>query len=322
MRHVSILVPEAAATVSSVTLTYEVFQKTNAIASKKGSKPPFNVQLVGVKKSVTQVGCFSVRPEITTKELLSTDLIIIPAVNGLTSLALKENKPVLDWVMTQYHRGAEVASLCTGAFLLASTGLLTGKQCSTHWEVVNEFRNMFPKVYLVEDQIITDEIGLYTSGGALSSMNLLLYLIEKYHNRETAIHVAKSFAIDFDRNAQSPYMIFTGQRKHQDHEIKKAQALMENHVGEKMVVDKIATMVSIDRRNFDRRFKKATSLTPHAYWQRVKMEAAKKSFEVTRKHVNEVMYEVGYTDVKAFRAVFKKTTGLSPLEYKSKYNKK
>jgi len=116
-------------------------------------------------------------------------------------------------------------------------------------------------------------------------------------------------------------MIFNAQVKHNDEPVKKAQEFIEKNFEEKITVAQLAAMVSIGRRNFERRFKKATSNTVVEYMQRVKIEAAKKNFETSRKNVNEVMYDVGYSDIKAFRTIFRKVTGLSPVEYRNKYNR-
>jgi transcriptional regulator GlxA family with amidase domain len=234
---------------------------------------------------------------------------------------VKENKLVIDWIEKQYKHGAEIASICTGAFLLASSGLLEGKICSTHWAVANDFRNMFPDVNLQTDKLITDENGIYTNGGAYSFLNLVIYLIEKYYDRQTAIFCSKVFQIEMDRQSQSAFIIFRGQKLHGDEVVKKAQSYMESNLDEKISVERLSSKFNVGRRNFDRRFIKATGNTPVEYAQRVKIEAAKKSFETTRKTINEVMYEVGYSDVKAFREVFRKITGMSPLEYRGKYNK-
>ncbi len=223
--------------------------------------------------------------------------------------------------MKQYRQGAEVASLCIGAFLLASTGLLNGKKCSTHWKYANLFRSMFPEVNLVDDKIITEEQGLYSSGGANSYWNLLLYLLEKYTDREIAIIASKVFAVEIDRSSQSAFIMFNGQKAHEDEPVKKAQEFIENNIADRISVEELALKFAIGKRNFERRFKKATNNTPVEYMQRVKIEAAKKRLESGRKNVNEVMYDVGYTDTKAFRTVFKKITGLSPIDYRNKYNK-
>src|SRR5690606_13535441 len=163
--------------------------------------------------------------------------------------------------------------------------------------------------------------GIYTSGGAYSYLNLLLYLIEKYAGREMAIMISKTFMIDINKNSQSPFIIFQGQKKHEDDVIIKMQEYIEENYQDRMTIDGLASMFAVSRRSLERRFKKATSNTVVEYIQRVKIEAAKKSLETSRKNVNEVMFDVGYTDTKAFRNTFKKITNLSPIAYKNKYNK-
>jgi transcriptional regulator GlxA family with amidase domain len=234
---------------------------------------------------------------------------------------LTDNSEFIPWIKEQHKQGAEVASLCVGAFLLASTGLIDGKSCATHWLAANDFRKMFPEVNLVEDKIITDENGIYSSGGAFSYLNLILYLVEKYAGRDVALFCSKAFQIDYERRSQSHFTIFRGQKDHEDDVIKQAQQYIEAKFHEKITVDELASIFSIGRRNLERRFKKATSNTVVEYIQRVKIEAAKMSLESSRENVNEVMYNVGYTDPKAFRITFKKITGLSPLQYRNKYNR-
>src|SRR5438477_4484929 len=124
-----------------------------------------------------------------------------------------------------------------------------------------------------------------------------------------------------DRSSQSAFIIFKGQKLHDDEMVQKAQAYIESKPHEKISVEYLSSRFAVGRRNFDRRFIKATGNTPVEYSQRVKVESAKKAFETTRKTISEVMYEVGYSDNKAFREVFRKITGMPPLEYRSKYNK-
>jgi transcriptional regulator GlxA family with amidase domain len=250
-----------------------------------------------------------------------TDLIFIPAFNGEMSNALEANKDFIPWIVEQYEQGAEIASLCVGAFLLAKTGLLNGRKCSTHWRAADEFKSMFPEIELVTDEIITEEKGIYTSGGATSYWNLLIYLIEKYTDRETAILTAKVFAIDIERSSQSQFIMFKGQSAHADESVRKVQEFIENNFQEKITIDQLSNIFAVSRRSLERRFKKATHNTVTEYIQRVKMEAAKKSFETSRKNIYEVMFDVGYSDSKSFRGIFKKITGMTPFDYKSKYNK-
>jgi len=322
MKNLCIVVPESNSNAGSIVLAYEVFSKANEYHVNTGQKAVFKIQLVGcAEKTSLYQGRFIINPDVNLTDNPRADLIIIPTLDEHLTQTLQNSSALIDWVTRQYKLGAEVASLCTGAFLLAAAGILNGKQCSTHWAAAGAFRQMFPDLDLQPQKIITDEQGVYTTGGALSSMNLVLYLVEKYYSRETAIFCAKLFEVDLGRNSQSPFMIFTGQKSHDDDEIKKAQDYMENNLKEKINIENLASSLAIDRRNFDRRFKKATANTPAEYMQRIKIEAAKKSLETTRKNLNEVMFDVGYTDSRAFREVFKKITGLSPMEYRNKYNK-
>ena len=321
MKHVTILVPETAV-IEAVADPHYMCKAVNQFLMASGKEPLFNVQLVAVNKEVKlENSLFTVHIDQQLKDVKQTDLVFIPALSGDMQKALQLNETLVPWLVQQYHNGAELASLCIGAFLLAKTGLLNGKKCSTHWNSANEFRQMFPEVELVDGSIITEENGIYSSGGANSYWNLLLYLVEKYTDRDTAILASKYFAVDIDRESQNAFMLFQGQKNHEDAEILLAQAFIEANYTDKMSVDELADKFAIGRRSFERRFKKATNNTVVEYIQRVKIEAAKRHFESSRKNINEVMYDVGYTDTKAFRTVFKKVTGLTPIEYRNKYNK-
>lgn len=321
MKTISIIVPETAILAGVADPRY-LFTTVNDHFRNPGNAPSFKIQLVGLTKEVTlNNGAFTIHTDALIQEVVKTDLIIIPPLSGNMTAAIKLNKDFIPWITHHYKEGAEVASLCIGTFLLASTGLLKGKKCSTHWAYANEFRNMFPDVDLVDGRIISEDNGIYSSGGATSYWNLLLYLIERYTNREITIFAAKYFALEIDRISQSPFIIFKGQREHDDEIIKQVQNHIEENCHDKIPVDHLAEKYNIGRRSLERRFKKATNNTLIEYIQRVKIETAKKQLEIGRKTVNEVMYGTGYTDTKAFRDVFKKVTGMSPLDYRNKYNK-
>ena len=323
MKHLTILVPDGEGNnLSSIVGAYKIFTRANVYWKETGRKELFTIQLAGISKEVDFYdGLFTVKPHAHISAISKTNLVIIPSLNHNYEKAVEGNKSLIDWIEQQYKNGAEIASICTGAFLLASSGLLDGKSCSTHWSAAGDFKLMFPNVNLKTDKLITDEKGIYTNGGAYSFLNLIIYLIEKYYDRQTAIFCSKVFQIEIDRNSQSPFSIFSGQKIHEDEVVQKAQAYIESNLDEKISVEYLSSKFAVGRRNFDRRFIKATGNTPVEYSQRVKIESAKKTLENSRKTINEVMYEVGYSDVKAFREVFRKITGLSPLEYKGRYNK-
>ncbi|MCW3093651.1 MAG: helix-turn-helix-domain containing protein AraC type [Ferruginibacter sp.] len=322
MKHLTIIVPEGQNNLSSIVGTYKLFTRANEYWKETGREELFTIQLAGISETVEfYEGLFTVKPHTNIAAIRTTDLIIIPSLNHNYQRAVNENKLLIDWIEKQYKDGAEIASICTGAFILASSGLLDGRSCSTHWAVADSFKTMFPKVNLQTDKLITDENGIYTNGGAYSFLNLLIYLVEKYYDRQTAIFCSKVFEIEMDRQSQSAFTIFTGQKLHGDEMVKEAQAYIESKLHEKISVEHLSSRFAVGRRNFDRRFIKATGNTPVEYAQRVKIESAKKAFETSRKTINEVMYDVGYSDVKAFREVFRKITGISPLEYRGRYNK-
>jgi transcriptional regulator GlxA family with amidase domain len=322
MKHLTIIVPDGENNLSSIVGAYKIFTRANAHWKTTGKKELFKIELAGISKKVEFYdGLFTVKPHVNISSIKKTNLIIIPSLNHNYQKAVKENKLLIDWIAKQYKGDTEIASICTGAFMLASSGLLDGKSCSTHWAAADNFRSMFPNINLQPDKLITDENGIYTNGGAYSFLNLMIYLVEKYYDRPTAIFCSKVFQIEIDRQSQSAFTIFTGQKLHGDDVVKKAQAYIESNLQEKISIEHLSSRFSVGRRNFDRRFIKATGNTPVEYSQRVKIESAKKAFETSRKTINEVMYDVGYSDVKAFREVFRKITGMSPLEYRGRYNK-
>jgi transcriptional regulator GlxA family with amidase domain len=323
MKHLTIVVPDGDGNnLSSIVGAYKIFTRANAYWKQAGRNELFAIDLAGISNKVDFYnGLFTVTPNKQISDIAHTDLIIIPSLNHNYEKSVKANGQLIEWIEQQYKNGAEIASICTGAFLLASSGLLDGRTCSTHWAAANTFRTLFPKVDLQADRLITDENGIYTNGGAYSFLNLVIYLVEKYFDRQTAIYCSKVFQIEMDRQSQSAFTIFTGQKQHGDEMVKEAQAYIETNMQEKISVEHLSARFAVGRRNFDRRFIKATGNTPVEYLQRVKIESAKKALETSRKTINEVMYDVGYSDVKAFREVFRKVTGMSPLEYRRRYNK-
>lgn len=320
MKTISILVPNNVM-LSAIVDARNVFTRVNQSLVESGKPPMFDIVLVGSAKEVNlNDSLFTIRPDRLLDEVQNSDLVIIPSLTGSMVIATQLNTEFGSWIAKQYKSGAEVASMCTGAFLLAFSGLLKGKQCTTHWQYANEFIYFYPAVKLVDEKMVTDQNGLYSSGGNNAYWNLLLHLVEKYTGREMAISMAKVFLVDIDKNRQSPFIIFNGLKDHEDELIKGAQTFIEKNYAEKLTVDQIADQFTVTRRTFERRFKKATRNTVTTYIQRVKIEAAKQQLEIGRKSISEIMMEVGYADVQAFRGIFKRITGMTPVDYRNKFN--
>lgn len=319
MKHVSILALHDA-TMTSIDSAYQLFNRVNDFSHYQQKPSYYTVDIAAVEKSTElNHGLYTIKASKTLADIRKTDVIVIPLLCGDFPKAIKANEPYCDWVMEQYRQGAEIVCLCVGSFFLASTGLLNNKRCAIHWAAKNEFGAMFPGIHLVEDSIITDEDGIYTSAGGYSYLNLLLYIIEKHQGREMSIIASKMFEIDVDRKSQNPFTIFIGQKRHGDSQVLQAQAYIEAHSTETFTVDQLCSILGLGRRTFERRFKKCTGNAVNEYIQRVKVEFVKKQLETGTKTINELIYEVGYNNIDAFRKVFKRFTSLSPREYKKRY---
>lgn len=319
MKKVTVLLTPRAI-IGAIGNIHYMFGLVNEFLKQSGKYTLFELSLVGTTKDVKlDEGLFTIKADALLSEVKETDLIIIPPLSGDMEGAIRENKEYVLWIREQYEKGAEVASLCLGAFLLAESGLLNGEECSTHWKGVNEFRRMFPGVKMVDQHITTDNKGLYTSGGANSYWNLLMYLIQKYTSREIAIQASKYFEVEMDRRHQTQFLIFEGNKQHEDEVIKGIQKYIENNYREKLNISDLAESVNLAKKTFQRRFKNATHYTILEYIQKVRIEVAKKHLESDLPNVNEAMYESGYLDPKAFRDLFKKNTGMTPMEYKHRF---
>lgn len=321
MKRISLLVYEDAV-LSALSSPLDILVGTNQFFEASGRPPAFEVELVSEKLKNIQLR----RPaqficHKTLAEAPETDLIIAPAFTGEPETVLEKNRALVDWIRAMHQGGTEVASLCYGSYFLAEAGLLTGKSCTSHWRTVDDMQRRYPEAKVMPDAVITDQEGVYTSGGAFSSLNLLLYLVEKFCGRAVCIHISKRFSIDMDRVSQAHFAVFQGQRDHEDEEILKAQTYIEQHYDDQISIEDVAERTNMSRRNFVRRFKKATHNTPLEYLQRVKVEAAKKVLERGGQNISSLMYDVGYRDAKTFRKVFKRFTGLTPQDYRSKYSR-
>lgn len=325
MKHLSIIIPKGDLILDTIVGTLNLFRMANSYSKRigKSSTDVYAIDLVAMDdEPIICHRFFEVKPTKTIEEIDKTDLIIITSITGDLEKAIKKNTSIINWIKKRRIKdGAKIVSLCRSAFILAETGLLNGKSCATHWAVHQKFAEKYDKVELLPEKIISEDNGIYSSGGAYSFLNMIIYLIEKFYGREVAIWCSKMGEIDFDRVNQNQFIIFSGQKEHADEVIKNAQIYIEENFEEKLSVEGLAKKFAVSGRNFIRRFKKATQNTPFEYIQRVKVEVAKKSFETSTLNINEVMYQVGYNDEKAFRKTFKKYTGLSPFEYRKKFNR-
>ncbi len=291
-------------------------QRTGA----RAGEPFFRVRLVSAgSSSIKSAYGYSVTCHETIDSVQAADLVIIPAFDGDVLEKLERNRAFIPWVRGMFDSGADVASICTGAFLLAETGLLDGKSATTHWLAHDLFARRYPRITLKPDAIVVDHGRVCTSGGATSFLTLTVYLVEKYCGGETARATAKVFLIDINKGPQTAYAIFSAQKNHADRPILEAQDTIEREASNGLTVEKLAGQAAMSRRNFIRRFKTATGNTPSEYIQRVRVECAKHALEASTDGVDDIASRTGYEDPGSFRKVFKRFTGVTPSEYRRRY---
>ncbi len=286
----------------------------------EASEPLFEVKIVSVDGG--PVNCLNrllINPHAALENETDADLILISSILDIDK-TLKYESAAIPWLKAQYQQGTALASVCTGAFVLAETGLLNGKTATTHWGYVDEFKQRYPQVDLKPERLITDEGDLYCSGASNACLDLSMYLIEQYCGHDVAVQCAKGFLLDLGRFSQAPYSsILNFQKRHADEAILRAQNWIETHSEVGFSIGELAEKHHMSRRTFERRFKSATGDTPLLYLQRVRIEAAKKLLEANTQTFDEISYAVGYSESNFFRKVFKKHTNLTPNEYRAKF---
>lgn len=301
----------------SVAAILDVFETVNRFYKEENSAPFFDISLLYLGEEPKSYLEYKVEKAGENH----FDLVLIPAFRqDSISEALPINRQWIPWLQKQYIDGASLASFCTGAFLLAMTGLLDGKPATTHINAEKAFAAAFPEVNIQADAVVTEDSRIYTSGGATNSFHLMMRLIETFCNRKMAVKTAKIFSIDLDRKQQSYFGSFSPSEDHGDDLVKQTQLEIKRNFKEATTIEELITDVPASRRNLVRRFKSVTGITPIEYLQKIRIEAAKQLLEQSRQSVMEVMLESGYNDLKSFRALFKKNVGMTPTAYREKFN--
>ena len=301
----------------------DVFYQTGLLWNQIQGLPPtpyFDVEIVSIDGN--PVRCLNnvlIHPHRSIEEVSETDIIFIPSITNVEK-TIKYSQPILSWLVDHYQRGASIASVCSGTFFLAETGLLDGKTATIHWGSVDRFRQMYPKVNLKPERLITDEGDLFCAGALAAAIDLPVYLTEKYFGHDVAIQSSKALVHDMNRSSQTPYTVFQFQKEHTDEAIKVSQQWIEENYTQGFDFDEVSKKLGMSRRTFERRFKKATGDTPLAYLQRTRVEAAKRMLERNNGTFDEICYQLGYENSSHFRELFKKHTRLLPTEYQKKFS--
>lgn len=302
----------------------DLLRKSSALAATlpmMRSVPDVDVSLVSAAKTREVIGIGGIRVvcDATIAQAGQADLVLLPALDPDVLAHLEMNRAAVPWLRRAYLAGADVASACTGAFLVAEAGLLDGKSATTHWAFQDLFQKRYPRVRLQPQAIVVDQGRVVTAGGATSFLSLALYLVERIFGAEVARAASKMFLMDVNKSPQGAYAMFNTQKTHGDEAILRAQDILERDLGSNPSVSGLARRVAMSTRNFVRRFHQATGNSPRDYIQRLRIEVAKRALESNGQPLSEIAGGVGYHDVVAFRRLFRRWTGLSPSDYRARY---
>lgn len=301
----------------------EVFRSAGVIWNViEGTEPQprFRVRTASTHgRAVSCDGPLRIAPDCALSDVRRTDLVIVPATGLDFDELLTRHGEVVPWLRRRRRQGTAVAGVCTGVALLAEAGLLDGKPATTHWAVVDEYRRRYPAVEWRPELFIAEADGIYTGGGMYASLDLSLYLVERYAGHEVAVQCGKTLLIDTPRTWQSGFAAPPSRPVHGDEQVAAVEEWLHENLHRPLSLDDVARRAGMSRRNFARRFKAATGDAPLAYLHKLRVEQAKHVLEQDRRTIQEVAEAVGYEDVTHFRSLFRRYTGITPSSYRSRF---
>jgi len=245
-------------------------------------------------------------------QIIAPPSIIMPA-------DMKPMPTAAAWMVQQHAAGATVCSVCAGAFVLAETGLVDGRRVTTHWAFADELAERYPKVELAAERLVIDDGDIITAGGILAWTDLGLTLVERLMGLGVMLATARFLLVDPPRRDQSLYRTFIPKFDHGDAGVLAVQHHIHADVSGAHDVPALAARAGLTERTFLRRFSKATGLRPTEYVQQVRVMKARDALETTNHSVDQIAWDVGYSDVTAFRRVFQRFTSLSPSSYRWRF---
>lgn len=291
----------------------------------KGTEPHprFRVTVASIDgKSVMSPYGVRLSPQEAMLDVEHTDLIIVPASGLELDADLNRHVAMLPWLREWHAKGTYVASICSGAAYLAEAGLLDDRQATTHWALTEMYERRYPQVRWRTDMLITEDERVLCSGGVYGSIDLSLYLVEKFCDHELALQCAKALLVSMPRMHQSGYAVLPISRPHADEVIQAAEAYIMQHFASDLSIEVLAERACMSPRTFMRRFKAATGQTSGNYLQTLRITIAKEMLEDGGRSVQAVSSAVGYDDIGFFRSLFKRFTGMTPGEYRTRFARK
>lgn len=253
-------------------------------------------------------------------DVMDADVFIVPTIGREIIQTLEANTALITYLKNIPTPQKSIAANCTGNFFLAEAGLLDGKTATTHWGYAEFFSHRYPLVHLNRNLLISRDGEIYCAGGGLAWFDLALHLTERFYGIETAIQTAKAFV--YHRDAlQTSYSLLNIAKAHQDQLVKKVQIYLSDHLKQELNFDDVAMKFNVTNRTLIRHFNTALGLSPNQYLLALRIEATRKYLEETQHSIEQIMQHVGYSDASSFRRLFRKKTGLTPVEYRRHFSR-
>jgi transcriptional regulator GlxA family with amidase domain len=318
-----VAVPETAGSalygmVDVLSVTGNVWQ---TLTRTEPTPTPFRVQVVSLIRERFRCGNgIPVEPDAAIHEHDRADIVILPELWLGPDEHLKGRYPALAaWIRARYDAGACIYSACSGALMLAETGLLNGRDATSHWGYQDLFKREYPHVRFRPEPSLcfADPAGrIVTAGGTTSWHDLALHIISRHVSPGEALRIAKVYLLKWHDEGQLPYEPLVRQQPHSDAVVRGCETWLREHFRQPGVVARVVGHAEIPERTLKRRFKQATGLALMDYVQNLRIEEAKRLLESSDQPVEEICFTVGYEDPSFFRRLFKRRTGVTPARYR------
>ncbi|TKG89821.1 helix-turn-helix domain-containing protein [Puteibacter caeruleilacunae] len=247
------------------------------------------------------------------------DIVFIFGSSTRKIINPNEDKTFYDWLQKANANEATICSVCSGAFLLAESGLLNNKQCTIHWDLINRMKVDFPHVKIEENTLFTKSDNIYTCAGVVTGIDLALFLIEERHGKQIATDVAKELVVYKRRLATDEQVsVYVQHRSHGDEKIHAVQDWIIHNLEKASTIDDLAELVFVSPRNLTRTFKKQTGITIAEYRTKLRIEKAKSLLTNSDYKVEHIASLCGYKTSKQLRMVLEKHFEALPTEIKNK----
>jgi transcriptional regulator GlxA family with amidase domain len=286
----------------------EVFQRVRLPGGRAG----YQVRVCGVTPEVN-AGAFTLRTHSGLEELARADTIILPGVADLNSPIPEE---LLRAVRSAAAKGARVASICSGAFLLAATGLLDGRRATTHWMAADELARRHPEIQVDPDVLYVDEGQFLTSAGAAAGMDLCLHLVRLDHGATVAADAARLAVMPLERDGGQSQFIVHAPPAPDGASLEPLLRWLEERLHEPLRLEDIARRAALSVRTLNRRFREQMGTTPLQWLLRARVRRAQQLLETTGHSVEVIAERVGFGSATAFREHFQRFVTTSPQAYR------